>query len=399
MIGLLFNACNAGTNTLHIQTNVPALANLAGIYMMEPGTPIVEIEYREQLQSTNPSGSVPDLLVGTGLYSQPVMDNLASQKALFETDPITSSDYYPFTFQKFKDDYRLTVLAWDLPAIVSSQEENGHDFNESVLIPLEGLNDKAAQFNRQKKGSFHALGFSPLYSDEFMYLVFQYAGTHISADSRGYPEWNESGLSSAIQLLNLWSTSYNGGPEAESAFISKYAYEPVLQLLASQRLAFAYSRASDFLNQSQTRKLSLHWATWQGRLLILDNFVATGIPQQSNHKTEALQFIRWLLKPDVQRKIIVKTVDDGIQSFGFLGGFSSCRNVTEKSLPQYYPKTRLHIPPESIIFFPEPQGILWRVFKQEILAPWIRNAVLKPKPDATLRKTVSQWLLQMGLNP
>jgi ABC-type glycerol-3-phosphate transport system substrate-binding protein len=394
---LLAGACSAGKTTMHIQTNVPELADFAGLYMMEAGSPLVEIEYREQLTTDGAA----DLIIGRGLHSAPTMDNLSSLKNLIETTPLDKSRYYPFTFPEYKDDFVLAVLSWDAPAIITPLEDSSPDFNESVLLPLEGLTDKAAQFNQVKSGRLHAAGFSPLYSDEFIYLMFQYSGAAISADKRGYPTWRDDGVSAAISRLNSWSTSYNGGPAAENAFITKYSYAPVYQLLRSHRLTFAYSRAADFLAQDQSvvSGLSLRWATWQGRLRLLDNFVAAGIPQQSARKAEALQFIRWLLDPAVQKRLMVKGLDDGLHSFGFLGGFSTARTLTEETIPQYFPAVRLRIPPESMLDFPEAQGILWQVFKRDIFGPWARGAITANKAATPLSKTVTQWLLQMGLNP
>ena len=399
LTGLL--ACN--NNTLfRIQTDIPELALLADQYQALPGAPSIIIEYKAQLVSNFPLGNAPDLLVGHGLYNQPSLDNLANQKELFETDPVNIGEFYDFSFIKHHDEYRLSVLSWDLPAIITRVPETSQDFYEGIMLALDNLRDKGVQFNARKKGSLHALGFSPMQASEFLYMVAQCQGASLSSDYRGYPTWNPDGLQKSIANLNDWSTRFNGGTDQETAFISKFTYDPVYQLLHQGRLSFAYSRSSDFLRQPQTvsQGLSLHWPSWQDRLLILDNFVAAGIPRQASHKPEAIRFIKWLLREDTQTAAIAAILDSGQYSFGFLQGFSTRRLVNEKTIPFYFPLVRLRIPPDSALNFPPLQGIQWETYKKEVFEPWFRQHIIQGNLDtASLKSTSKQWLLHLGLDP
>lgn len=394
-------SCDSNT-MLRIQTDIPELALLADRYQAITGKPSIIIEYQANPASNPASGNTPDLIIGHGLYNQPSLDTLSSQKDLFQTNPLNPSDFYSFTFIKQKGDYRLTVLSWDLPAIITRTIDTSQDFSEGVVLPLDNLREKGVQFNTRKKGSLHTLGFSPLYAPEFLYLTAQLHGAHLSADYRGYPSWDEDGLGKGLSYLKDWSTRFNGGVDQEIAFLDKYAYDPVYQLLHQGRFSFAYTHSSDFLRQPQSvsQGLSLHWPSLQDKLLILDNFVAAGIPRQSVHKTEALAFIRWLLQDDVQSKSIADTLDSGLYSFGFLQGFSSRRLVNEKTIPYYFPLVRLRIPPDSMLVFPQIQGIHWEDFKTTVFAPWFHRQLQNNSRNlASFKSAGKQWLLHLGLDP
>lgn len=397
----LLVSCSGDSQALKIRTDVPELSLLVERYMAETDGSVIELEYDSTL---DPSEGKSDLLIGSGLNSPPFLENLASLKELMslDNDPIDTADFYSFTFRSFHDDPRLVVLSFDLPAIVSRIPPASQDFNEGVMLPLDVLAEKAAQYNVRKQNSIKQLGFSPLYSNDFLYLVAQYRGAGFGSDNRGFPTWNQPGLLSGLTYISTWSRARNNAPKDEDSFLTKYAYDPVFQLLEQARFSYAYSDASIFLRRPENsiRNLFLYWPAYEGKLRILDNFVAAAIPQTAIHKSEARRFIRWLLKPEVQSAAVLGSIDTELPSFGFLGGFPTNRQLTEQKIPVEYPKVRLRIPPENVLVFPENQGIAWDIFKKDVLGPWLRESVVQVESSTEgLRAATNQWLLHQGQNP
>lgn len=393
--------CNNQT-VIRVQTDIPELAALADRYQASNAVPSVLVEYRGDLGADSGGGPAPDLVVGRGLYNPPTFDNFLSLNDLTEKRQVDPNDFYDFTFLRQRGECRLVVLSWDLPAVVTRAAEGSQDFQESIVLPLENLREKGLQYNSAKKGVLRTIGFSPLYSSEFMFLVAQQQGAELGSDGRGYPSWNPDGLGRGLAYLGDWSTRFNGGPAKESAFLKKFAYNPVFQLLAQGQFTYAYSPAADFLRQpkSATEGLKLKWPTWQDRVRVLDDFVAAGVPRRAAHPAEAQAFLRWLMEEGPQTQAIVDNLDGGLYSFGFLQGFSSRRIVTEKAIPRYFPQVRLRVPPDAMLEFPGMQSLHWESFKGEVFAAWLRQQLLAGKPDfRSLAESRRQWLLHRGLNP
>ena len=66
--------------------------------------------------------------------------------------------------------------------------------------------------------------------------------------------------------------------------------------------------------------------------------------------------------------------------FGIAGGFSGLKAVNELAFPQVYPRLIGRIPPEELLEAPGPFPEAWPEIKDQVLLPWLREAVSAESP-------------------
>jgi len=136
---------------------------------------------------------------------------------------------------------------------------------------------------------------------------------------------------------------------------------------------------------------------------VLPEIVYAAIPDRARYRRSAVEFLRWLTNPEVQRTVMETTLDRHLDSFGFLRGFSSVTTVNREILTEVYPSLLGWIPPADRLAFPAQTPLNWSAVENEVLGPWIREAIRlgsteNPRdPGTDLDDAIDQWYRARGL--
>ncbi len=393
--------CSARSQALRIATNQASVALLAELYSGQTKKLVDLVQLPEQINSTELYQDT-DLVLASGIYYQQSIDKLDDIASIFAEIENFESDWYTFSRIDSAKKTPLIIVSFNLPLLVSNLPSGSQDFLDGFTIDLDSLREKSKGYLSERRGALNKMGFSPLYKGEFLSLVGKYFGTELQGARNGFPEWNNQALSKTLDYMLQWTSQTKGGAQAEKAFLDKFAYTPTLSLAKTGRFTWAYLKSNEFFGLSTNAQKGLYpyWPLYNNNLQILDNAVYAGISLQSSKKNQARDFLLWMLNPKNQDRYLSELIKRGFDSFGFLGGFSSNKTITEKHLPTFYPSLKGTIPPSNLMRAPLIGGLLWEDFKREVFEPWIQDQILSGKSKVgNLRDEINRWYLMNGLEP
>ena len=110
------------------------------------------------------------------------------------------------------------------------------------MLSISQIRDLASAFNkRNKKNVYTAMGFSPAWNADFMYVVSKLFGANYT-EAEPLFSFNKENIEKSIAYLKEWSYEVNTNPEAEDEFQFKYLYEPAYKLVNSGKCRFSYTK-------------------------------------------------------------------------------------------------------------------------------------------------------------
>ncbi len=271
-------------------------------------------DYRIELRYTSDSpvsisteGSSPDLIISEYLTGNDTIKHFRPLDGLFFERKIPLRDFYPALLKLGNRSNRqyLLPIAFDLPILIYDNRFPGKE-NELFLLDLEEIRTIAKSFNKVESGTFHQMGFSPLWYGDFILLITQLFGTAYSEDSTQVLKYNPKNLSQALDFLKNWSQQDNGGPVNELRYKEKYLTTPPYRQVALGWAHYAYTTASAFFLLPENRRLGLNfrWIGYRGKILALENVVYIGILAKAPNPKGAEAFISWLFQSATQKKLL-----------------------------------------------------------------------------------------------
>lgn len=398
---LLFSACSSpDQNTAILWTSQPEFAAYAETFNAQQNRFRVLLVYK-----ANPAADIvstterPDIVVGEYLRSRRVRRNFSSLNRLLGAGKVESAAFYPQALKtgKWGGDQLLLPVSFDLPAVMFIKGAIP-DSKDSFFVTLPELKDLARPFNKEQDGSFVELGFSPQWSGDFLYSFARLNGADFREDSAGKPVWNGDALSNALNAVHKWITDSNGGLEPDTAFKTRYVYEPPEVLLNEKRIGFAYVDATSYFQTAESKRqdLDFRWIAADGRVPVLDNMVFAGIPSRARHRGAAEAFLTWFFQQKTQTGLLEENRLKQITTFGLSDGFSTLSAINELEMPRQYPRLLGHIPKNFDLLFPPALPRNWRQIKDEVVKPWLVKATESEQPSTTLDEQIKSWLLQQG---
>lgn len=402
---LLLPGCTAGerTETIELWTDQPLLALYTELYNASEGAGKVKLLYRADVaEAVLTEGGTPDVVIGKGLANR----NLAPYvRELSNLGSDSLGAVYPRLLElgRFDGTLRFLPLSFDLPAV---------QFLETTLpeaaIPLisvEELRAKGREFNSVESDRYVRMGFSPLWDERFLLAWAQMEGTSFTEIEELRVAWDQAALEQLLEAGVSWRSEINGGGEAAAAFAERYLYDPPEKLLRRGRIGFYYTTAGAFLSRPDeaNRGMSIRWLQEGGAVPVLPEIIYAAIPDRARYRRSAFEFLRWLTDPEVQRRVIETALDRRLDSFGFLGGFSSLPDVNRQILTDIYPALLGWIPPAERLDFPAQTPLNWSAVEEEVVGPWLREAIRlrstgEPRePDTDLDDAIDQWYRARGL--
>ena len=362
----------------------------------------IEIVYKKQpgaalALTDNPA----DLVVSEFLNSPGTIEQFASLDSYFGEDKMDLSIFYSGLLElgyKEEELYLLPV-SFNLPAVMFNRATESKDIPSFFMNPLD-MENAARNFNEKSDTNFQAMGFSPRWESEVLFLNAVLTGADFQLLSTGVLSWDNQKLSDSLKLSINWSKEINGGFEQEEEFTTKFLYDPSYKLIAEDRILFYYSDMVNFFGfpPDKRKNLDFRWFSSADKIPVPGNILFSGIPLGAKNKNGALEFIYWFFNPDTQKKLLKSTQIKRMDTFGFANGFSALPEVNKNELPIIYPTLVGYIPPESSLMFPKPLPLYWNDLKTKVIKPWLESQIKANPPEMSMQQAIEEWLKQKPVN-
>lgn len=368
---------------LVVWTDSRELAPYLEIYNRNHKTKAVLV-YKENLAASIPpvrDEQQPDIIIGNWLKTSKVKKIFAPLDFLFERKYISTSFFYRSLLDSgiVNHKHYLLPVSFNLPAIIFSRE-NSSKAENSYTISLEQLKKAGTEYNRlNKKGAYTAIGFAPQSSKDFLFTVAQMKGADFREEKNGSLQWNQERLQKTISYLNQWITDVNTSPQTESDFVYKYLSVTDDKRVTSGKTLFAYTTSNSLFQMTpeQLSKIDFRWLEYENYIPVEDSIKMLGIYKKSQKQAEAADFIATFYNSDMQREFLERKtkINADNRGFGFFGGFSTIRDVTEHVLPVYYTSLLSNIPEAGTLKVYSRKPVNWERVKERVVIPYIEESV------------------------
>lgn len=378
-----------------IWTDRPEFALYADSFNISQQKYKIETYYFEAVaQKLAATPDRPDIIVGSWLKGDAVDFLYKPLDRLFEDNAINKEAFYPKLLELGVIDNKqyLLPVSFNIPALAFAIN-NSTLLSNSFTVSLDEVKTAGKSYNTLQKGAYTRMGFSPDWSDEFLFMIADLLG----ADFRiGDPLlWDETALKNALEYTKKWVTEANTSFQAVDDFVFKYFHNPPLKRIAQDRILFLYLNSAEFftLDYDQRANLDFRWLEEKNRIPLVEGSVYYGLYRRGKSNKGASAFTKWFFQPETQRMLLENNKKYQLNAilFGIAGGFSALRNVTEEIFPRFYPGLLGHIPPDAYLSPPNILPKNWRTIKERIILPYIREYTRAEAETRPLDHRITDW--------
>ncbi|MCL2472428.1 MAG: extracellular solute-binding protein [Treponema sp.] len=347
-------SCTLGnSNVAVLWTDHPEFAFYAEYFNASQDKYKVEVKYFESpAQKLTEPGAAPDIVAASWLKSASSRSFFRPLDVIFSKDGLDRSSFYEKLLLPGSIEGRQYLLPvnFNIPAILFAQDLNQPP-SDPFTIGTDEIKERGKAYNIETKGVYTRLGFSPLLSDEFLFLVSILQGAGFREASP--IAWDLQALEQAVSYIKDWITEANTSVQMEDDFSFKYFYDPPDKLVSSGRVLYVYMDSSRFfiLPEERRANLDFRWLASKETIPLDEWNVYYGIHKKAKAVKAAEAFTRWFLNAETQKLLLEAGKDKRLNetSFGIAGGFSAMKTVTEQIFPQFYPSLLGHMPPETYL--------------------------------------------------
>lgn len=404
-----------------IWTETPGILPAAELFNASQKRQLVEVHYVEDIPAALRSADVqPSLVIGKGFRNLGNSADFQSLEYLFGELLLSRSAFHSALLDSGVVGGRRLFLPLSFDATLVMFPKGAIEAENSSMITMNEIKTHSAAFNRQSEGVFSRMGFSPRWGSggflfdwaEFMGSAFaesrdaKAAPSSVPGSAAGYPlSWNPESLARAAGSIARYSAEINGSAEKEDAFAFTYLTGPFPKSVAEGRILFSALPASEYflMPQAARSQFDFRFFSVDGRIAIDGEICCAAIPRRGKNKETAEQFLKWLFSPENQMALMEhgRLTRLSESQFGIAGGFSTLREVTEKTFPMYYPDLVGRVPQASALIAPGIFPENWHKVKTEMIIPWLRDvATLKTAapnaagsdPEADFREKLQAYL-------
>jgi hypothetical protein len=392
---LSFALSGCSPTAVVLWTNVPDLVPAVELYNASQSEHVVELVFRADLGSAlRLAETPPDLIVGTSIEDGGTARLLQPLDRLMRRE-LDSEWFYAELLAAGSRNGRqhLLPISFNLPVIYFSGRLP--EIGASIIITPEEMRTGGEAFNAAEGEAWVRLAYSPIWNPSFLYQYVRTIGFQSHEAENGGPAWRHDLVEAGIAAAEAWIDE-QGGWEADRAFQQKYLYDPQIELVRRGRVAFGYDTSDRFFSRSDVRRegLSFRWLGTEGTIHALEEVVYAGIPVGAKSRRGAERFLVSLLTEQQQSLVMESVLKKRVNSFGFVGGFSSLWRVTERQLPVHYPELAGRIPPSRWLRFAPASPRHWDSIVREVVEPWLMREVGGAAQARDLESSVRAWLMQ-----
>lgn len=340
----------------------------------------------------------PDIVIGAWLKGKSARVKFKKINNLFGEKKIDKNDFYPelLNLGNISGNQYLLPISFNLPMIIFSSANKFKTKSDFSISPDE-IRDFSIKFNKANKGNYTAMGFSPRWSDDFLYMNTK--GFNASfEEEKDFFSWNDKSLQNAINYIRDWSSEVNTSAAAEDDFKFKYLYDSPYVLVKNGKCLFYYASSEELFYTPQKRleNIDFRWLAFNGKTPLKDDILYGGICSKAKNSKAAEAFFIWFFQVKTQEQLLNRANEMNlmISAFGLAGGFSALRQVTEKLFPRYYPLLLSHLPQTQSFYAPHILPSNWPMLKKEILMPYLKetcNTSIYPDSIPSLNKKIAEW--------
>ena len=347
-----------------------------------------------ELSTTN---NTPDIVVGSWLKNALTGTHFRSIDNIFGAKKLSRSVFYPRLLAAGRIDRNqyLLPVSFNIPALIFSRDRES-ELSSQFTINFDEIKNLSGKFNIINNAAYTRMGFSPLWSDGFLFTAAVLSGS--SFREAGPLAWDAAALDSSMDFIYKWTHEINTNHQAEEDFAFKYFFEPPQKLIQSGRILFSYIESSAFftLNQDSKNTLDFRWIMEQETIPITEDTVFLGLPKKGRSRRAARAFILWFFRMENQRLLLEYTKANRINEtvFGICGGFSALSQVTEQIFPFFYPELLGRMPPPEFLIPPDVLPVNWAEIKERVILPYLHERARSESAGETypLEKRLSDWM-------
>jgi hypothetical protein len=376
----------------------------------------------DYLAETRPQGNEsPDIVIGNWLNSADALSLFRPIEPYYQNAASIETLFYPGLLEagRLKNAQVLLPVSFDL-YVLAFDQNNIPLLPDPFSISINDIQTISADYNHMQSGTWTRIGFSPLWNEEFLFLMtellgvqWQEAAPGVAATGAAAPRttatlpqtasaepvsWDNATLETTLESLREWVIVANDSVEADDDFYFKYFYEPPDKLAADDRILFTFTRVSDFFKLAKERRdaIDFRWLEHENRIIPIEEIVYYGVYRNADSKSAASAFTDWFFNEGTQRNLLArgKTTRSAEHYFGIANGFSTMRAVTETIFPQYYTGMLGHIPPEEKLVSPGVFPPFFPEIKERVILPYLREKIRQNNSPNTrpLELRFSDWV-------
>jgi ABC-type glycerol-3-phosphate transport system substrate-binding protein len=398
----LFSGCGTRDNGIAIiWTDQADFASYTELFNKSQSRYKVIVVYKENpAEALIDAKELPDIVIGPWLKGEKTRRRLIPVDYLFNEFRVSSKQFYQplLDLGNVHGHQYLLPVSFNLPALIFSPENKIPD-SPDTSISLDQVQNISYEYNRQQKGIYTRMGFSPRWESEFLYFTSKLFDANFEEGTPLF-KWNDAALKKSVAYLRDWTRTINTSTTAEDDFEFKYLYDPPYKLVTGGRNLFSYLSSADLfvLPHDKIQNIDFRWVAKDGKTPVKDNIIYAGICRNARHIEGAEAFLSWFFSEKTQKELLERNRAMGImdRSFGISGGFSAIVAVNEKSFPLYYPSLLGHLPASNSLDVPRILPNNWELIKKEIVIPWLEAAVSAPDGQedsvSDLNKRIGDWV-------
>jgi len=384
--------------TAQIWTDQPEFALYGEYFNSAQNQYKVSVRYME-----NPSAELAkrasraDIIVGSRLKNASTGAQFKSLDSIFGAKRLSRSIFYPrlLAFGRIDRSQYLLPVSFNVPALIFTKDTE-KELSNAFTINFDEIKKLGGAYNAASRGTYTRMGFSPLWSDEFLLMT---AILYDASFKEAAPlAWNRDALNRSMDFIFKWTQEINGGNQTEEDFTFKYFIEPPEMLVKSGRILFSYMESDVFFNLSEDRKTNLgfRWIMEQNNIHLTEGPVSMGIPKKVKSQKAAKAFIRWFFNVENQHQLMEYTRANRINEtvFGICGGFSAIGPVTEQIFPRFYPELLGRVPPSEYLMPYSDLPGNWAVLKERVILPYLNERSRSKSAESvySLENRLSDWI-------
>jgi len=393
--GLHLSSCELWEpKTAVLWTDRPEFAVYAEYFNTSQTRYKLEVFYQEApAEALSGAATVPDLVIGSWLKGASTRTLFKPLDYFFDDLLLSSAAFYPalLSLGNIESRQYLLPVAFNIPALVFSKE-NAALVGTPFILTLEETQRLGKDYNSSKDGIYSRMGFSPRWSDDFLFITTTLFG---ASYREGSPlAWNPEALEQALTYIRRWTTDANGSVQAEDDFAFKYLYEPSPLPATSGRILFAYLNSADLFTVTQERRATLdfRWVAKETTIPVVEGAAYLGICKAGKAKNAADAFVQWFYKEDNQLKLLEMSKKYRLNEtlFGIGNGFSALYGVNEQIYPRFYPSLLGHVPPRDYLAPPNILPTNWLTLKERVILPYLHQRS-QTGGGASLEARLEEW--------
>lgn len=382
-LAILLSSCSKKQERLVLWTNNVDFVSFVELFNASQDKARIVARYYDTPTNKFASATAavrPDIIAGSYLQAGIEKKIFVNLNSLFGKKGLLVKDdfYEPLLKSCSRNEKQYLIpVSYNLPSLVfdSSNYEN---VLGATMLSFDTIKEISKSYNaKNRSGVYTSMGFGPLWSSDFLYLIFKDNGVFFNVEGQKI-SYTENMFDRSVDFVRDWVNEINEGVKNEEDFAFKYLYMPFYNQAQNGRCLFSFASSRDLLSlpNDKIRDLDFRWICNSGKIQIEDDFVSIGISSKSKHKGAAKKFILWLLNEKTQRKILERKFKMNLEtdSFGIAGGFSSLKSATEKVFPLYYRVMISNTPIADRLAAPQAFPANWERIKKNVVEPYILAA-------------------------